>query len=203
MKIYLVRVSEVRQQQQRARVKGGYEEMYNYNNYFSYARACICMRRGDWLMKTLFTLGGVPSMVTSAFFFENRSLNLARKPDALTHTHLAKKILLRILLLIERASDIRLFSLVHTDACNLIIALYSPKDVTTYGYYFLFSVSSSGYWSRGNPRESREYIVSREGQCEVMRILRPFLSSDFLQFGISLIPALRMNLWNAIIVDSQ
>lgn len=36
-----------------------------------------------------------------------------------------------------------------------------------------------GYWSRGNPRESREYIASREGQREVMRILRPFLSTTF------------------------
>lgn len=36
-----------------------------------------------------------------------------------------------------------------------------------------------GYWSRGNPRESREYIASREGQREVMRILRPFLSPTF------------------------
>lgn len=127
-------------------------------------------------MKTSFILDA-HSIVTSAFSCEEGSL----KPDALARVLGKKKILLRILLLIERSASERndTFVLSRAEARNLIIALYSPKDVTTYGYYFLFSVSSPGIDLGENPRESREYIASREGQCEVMRILRPFLFCDF------------------------
>jgi len=81
-------------------------------------------------------------------------------------------------------------SLSREEARNLIIALYSPKDVTTYGYYFLFSVSSSGI-DLGEIPENRENISCRErGNADIT----PLSFCDFLQFGISLSQALRMNL---------
>jgi hypothetical protein len=78
------------------------------------------------------------------------------------------------------------------------MALYSPKDdTTTYGYYFLFFVSSAApSIDLGEIPENRGNISRRETRNarEVMRILHLVLSRDFPPFDISLGRPLRMDL---------
>jgi len=134
----------------------------------------ICMR----LTNENFVHSRLPQYVGNIGLFLREWIVKPGVKARCSSVQLAKRILLRILLLIERSASERngTFVLSRWEARNLI-ALYPPKDVTTYGYYFLFSVSSSSI-DLGKIPENRENI-SREGQREVMRILRPFLSVTF------------------------
>jgi len=117
MKIYLIRASEVRQQrQQRARIKVQlYKERNNYNNYFS----CICMR----LTNENFVHSRLPQYVGNIGLFLREWIVKPGAKARCSSVQLAKRILLRILLLIERSAsernDIRSFSLVEKRAILL------------------------------------------------------------------------------------